>query len=118
MFYAPYIPLQTTSALMNCLKASDIKNINWSPWFAWYPVKVQSGTWTWLETVYTRKRRVCISRKPINSPGMFKSKVRLKGRVYINKVDHVYERLVKPDGFVGDLIDILGNHKEGTFVIK
>ena len=27
----------------------------WRKWFAWRPVKLRNGKWTWLSTVYTRK---------------------------------------------------------------
>lgn len=32
--------------------------IEWHKWFAWYPVKLLNGRWTWLTTVYRRRSKI------------------------------------------------------------
>lgn len=33
-------------------KATD--KTEWRPWFAWFPVKAEDGSWAWLESVQRR----------------------------------------------------------------
>lgn len=33
----------------------DGTDAKWTPWFAWYPVKIEEGEWVWLTSVECRQ---------------------------------------------------------------
>lgn len=96
----------------------QISKLRWRPWFAWKPVRLQSGKLAWFEIVYRRKVKIKICRYPDYSPGDFTMSVSLEGYTYITNIEYLIETIKGKESYYQDAQRILREKKEGTFEIN
>lgn len=111
MNYPPYVPVNSLHHLLG----TDLNFLYWQKWFAWYPIKLQSGNRTFMRTVYRRKKTIEFTRLPIESLGMFRNRLTLSDMIYSDGTEVAIEKLAGKDSYVDEVKSIMFSCKEGTY---
>jgi hypothetical protein len=101
----------------SCVSEQDIKSISWQPHFCFLPRRLENGRLAWLETVYKRKSKMHLSRYPDHSPGVFRSIVKFKKYVFIDRYEFMIEKLKGDDEPFAKVQHLFRKHRTGHFRI-
>jgi hypothetical protein len=111
MNHPPYVPAGSLYHLLG----SEIDFLAWGKWFAWHPVKLQSGKRVFMQTVYRRKQTLEFERFPAESIGMFTNKIKLSGMIYSDGTEVMLEKLEGKESFYAFAREIVSSRKEGRY---
>jgi hypothetical protein len=100
------------------LLGDDLHFLNWEKWFAWYPVKLQSGKTAFMRTVYRRKQTIKYRRFPLASIGCFDNTLKLSDIIYSSSTDVVIETLQGTDSYADRVLAIMDSRNPGTYKLE